>query len=196
MGIIKFTSSKLEYGFLGNMCGQWNNIPLKISFDGIDYTTSENLFQALRFEDNAMRRKIAKENGFRGKLVSKEFASQMTIKPRSLEDVQNMIMTILLKIEQHPFIIDELKKMEFDDNIIEDVSARIGDAKSSSLFWGAAYICDEFWIGRNVLGKIWTLIKKMIHSDAFREDCYANRVMTGVMAKRALELSTPFINNF
>lgn len=159
-----FTKAALPNGWMGNMCGQWKNTPLKVSFQGIDYHCSENLFQALRFDDISIRRKISKENGLRGKIVSKEYALQRNVEPLSWQDVRNMALCLAIKMEQNPIIVEELLQLDCDCEIIEDVSARIGDAKSTSLFWGSAFICGKFWVGKNVLGKLWGCMRHKLES--------------------------------
>ena len=54
-----------------------------------------------------------------------------------------------LKLQQHPSLLIELKKI--DGLIVEDVSKR---QRGNNLFWGAALKNGE-WIGENTLGKLW-----------------------------------------
>ena len=118
------------------------------------WKTSENLFQAMRFEDVGIQGLIRNENGFNGKKVAKRFADDMTVKPLSRQDILNMVKCIRLKIEQHPEIKDILIKSG-ETPIIEDVTYR---PDGSGMFWGAAHI-NQHWLGHNVLGVIWMYLR-------------------------------------
>lgn len=130
--IITFTKSNLPYGWMGNMAGSFEGKSLTIEYDNKIWKTSENLFQALRFEDIGIQGLIRKENGYNGKQVAKRFSADMSVRPLSRQDVRNMIKCVTLKVEQHP----ELKKMLIETGesiIIEDVTLRIG---GTGMFWG------------------------------------------------------------
>lgn len=146
MGTIAFTKSKLPYGWMGNMS------PYPIKFGEDTYRTTEALFQALRFSDNAIKALIREEKSPMGaKLAAKSRVSEMTVEQLSDKDVMNMRMCVKLKLEQHPNLATELLSTG-DDLIVEDVTNR-GD-KGSNLFWGAMLVEGE-WVGKNVLGNIW-----------------------------------------
>jgi predicted NAD-dependent protein-ADP-ribosyltransferase YbiA (DUF1768 family) len=164
--IITFTKSNLPYGWMGNMAGYFEGKPLTIEYENKLWKTSENLFQAMRFEDIGIQGLIRRENGFNGKKVAKRFKDDMTVKPLSRQDVLNMVKCVQLKVEQHP----ELKQMLIetgDKTIIEDVTYRIG---GTGMFWGSAKL-NQHWIGNNVLGVIWMYIRDDIQS---QESVYGN----------------------
>lgn len=160
MKVITFTSSKSYYGWMGNMSGYINKKPLTIEYEGKLWKTTENLFQALRFDDLGIQGLIRKENGFNGKKVAKRFTSDMSIKPLSRKDLENMLLCVRLKVNQHPEVYTLLKETG-DSYIIEDVTFRQG---GTGLFWGAAKL-NQHWIGHNALGKIWMHVRDTDHSD-------------------------------
>lgn len=150
---IAFTKTSLPYGWLGNMS------PHPVIYNDKEWRTTEALFQALRFSDENIQEAIRSEKSpMSAKLKAKSMADKMIIKQLSSEDVENMKLCIRLKIEQHPSLKNELI---FTDNlrIYEDVSNR-GDG-GSNLFWGAK-LYDGFWVGQNVLGKLWMELREQI----------------------------------
>lgn len=155
MKIIKFTKSNLPYGWMGNMAGFSNGKELSITYEDKLWKTSENLFQALRFNDVGIQGLIRRENGFNGKKVAKRFKQDMSIRPLFRQDVLNMIKVVRLKLEQHKFLLDELINIEDDVLIIEDVSSRMG---GTGLFWGSANVNNQ-WIGHNCLGYIYMYLR-------------------------------------
>jgi predicted NAD-dependent protein-ADP-ribosyltransferase YbiA (DUF1768 family) len=143
---INFTKSKLPYGWMGNMS------PYPVKFGEDTYRTTEALFQALRFSDNAIKALIREEKSPMGaKFVAKARVPEMTVEQLSDKDVLNMRMCVTLKLMQHPELITELLATG-DELIVEDVTNR-GD-KGSNLFWGAMLVDGE-WVGKNILGNIW-----------------------------------------
>lgn len=149
--IIPFTKTKLPFGWFGNMS------PFPIEFNGQRWLTSEALFQSLRFDDESIKESIRSQKSPMGaKLAAKGKSSLMVIDQLSEKDIQNMIMCIKLKVDQH----QELKQMLLDTDdsiIIEDVTSR--GKRGSNLFWGAMLIDGE-WVGENILGKIWMDIRE------------------------------------
>lgn len=152
--VISFTKTKLEHGWLGNMS------PYPLVFNGIEWRTSEALFQSLRFKDKAIQEAIRVEKSpMSAKFVMKANKEHITTEPHSVKDVRNMKMCLKLKIETYP----ELKKLLLDTGdlvIIEDVTKR-GDV-GGNLFWGAMLVenGDGFhWVGKNTLGKLWMEIR-------------------------------------
>ncbi len=144
---IAFTKTKLPFGWMGNMS------PYRIIYEGIEYLTSEALFQCLRFDDAGIKALIRREKSPMGaKMVAKTNKDKMVVKPLSDEDVANMRMVIDLKLEQHPELIHELVKTH-GVMIYEDVTAR--GVGGSNLFWGALLSPQGIWYGENVLGTIW-----------------------------------------
>ena len=151
MEVIRFTKVALPYGWLGNMS------PFPLEFGGKQWRTSEALFQALRFKDQAIQELIREEKSPMGaKFIMKAHKEHMTIEPHSKKDVMNMKMCLKLKLQQHPSLVEELINTG-DKIIIEDVTAR-GD-KGGNLFWGAMLVDGE-WVGENTLGKLWMDLRK------------------------------------
>ena len=151
MEVIGFTKVALPYGWLGNMS------PFPLEFGGKQWRTSEALFQALRFKDQAIQELIREEKSPMGaKFIMKAHKEHMTIEPHSKKDVMNMKMCLKLKLRQHPSLVEELINTG-DKIIIEDVTAR-GD-NGGNLFWGAMLVDGE-WVGDNTLGKLWMDLRK------------------------------------
>ena len=151
MEVIRFTKVALPYGWLGNMS------PFPLEFGGKQWRTSEALFQALRFKDQAIQELIREEKSPMGaKFIMKAHKEHLTIEPHSKKDVMNMKMCLKLKLQQHPSLVEELINTG-DKIIIEDVTAR-GD-RGGNLFWGAMLVDGE-WVGENTLGKLWMDLRK------------------------------------
>lgn len=167
MGLtIRFTKVRLPYGWMGNM-----------SNHGIKHTTqnqikfnvknSETLFQALRLpKGTSIRAKVLHEtNPMSAKKLAKRFISDFYVEQLSQDDILLMKYCVLLKCKSNPSLLEELFKLPDNVWIIEDVSKRIGDFKSSSLFWGAALMGQQenakpYWVGLNMLGEIWMDIRR------------------------------------
>jgi ribA/ribD-fused uncharacterized protein len=143
---ISFTKVALPFGWLGNMS------PFPVEYNGKVWRTTEALFQALRFEDEDIIEAIRLEKSPMGaKMKAKGNRSSMVVEQLSDKDIDNMIMCINLKLEQHPHLKDELLNTD-GFVIVEDVTSR---PRGSGLFWGAAKTEAGNWDGRNILGKIW-----------------------------------------
>ena len=120
----------------------------------------------------------------------------MCIEPMAEQDVCNMCYIVLLKIVQHPILLNELLNGtgEIIDNgyvnpfgedtlIIEDVSFRMG---GSGLFWGAAKIPNsEMWAGYNILGEIFMFLRNLINENPLND-----------LPSIALRLKSPETNGF
>lgn len=118
---VSFTKVKLEHGWLGNMA------PFPIQFDNKEWRTTEALFQALRFEDDAIRELIRGQRSPMGaKMIAKKYSEKMTVEPISEKDLQNMELVCRLKLEQHPELKDKLKATgeEFDCRRCDQSSQR------------------------------------------------------------------------
>jgi N-glycosidase YbiA len=147
---ITFTSVKLPHGWLGNMT------PFPIKHGGKSWRTTEALFQALRFNDEAIAEEIRAEHSpMAAKMIAKREKAKMVVVPQSEEDVANMAMVLRLKLEQHPELKQKLLDTG-DEIIVEDCSKRPG---GSGTFWGAV-LKDGEWVGENVLGKLWMRLRE------------------------------------
>lgn len=142
MQTIAFTKVALPYGWLSSMS------PYRIIYDNKMWRTTEALFQALRFSDDAIRELIrAQTSPMAAKLAAKARRTAMVVVPLSQQDLDNMRLVLRLKVEQHP----ELKEALLDTGdvvIIEDCSKRRASP------WGAQRR-DGSWVGDNWLGKLW-----------------------------------------
>lgn len=144
---IAFTKVSLPFGWLGNMA------PYAIRYHGVDWRTSEALFQAYRFgEGDPIREAIrAEKSPMAAKMVAKKNRDSMIIVPMSSEDLALMAMVLRLKIEAHPTLGKWLVETG-EAKIIENSSNR---QNTSGLFWGAAKQPDGSWVGENQLGRLW-----------------------------------------
>ena len=141
-----------EHGHFGNMS------PHPVTYQEVEWRTTEALFQALRFNDEANREAIRQEKSPMGaKMKAKSLRSRMlreeqeaAVMPLSEQDLDNMRLVLRLKIEQHP----EIKQALIDTGnelIVEDCTKR---QRGTGLFWGAALL-DDRWEGKNWLGRLW-----------------------------------------
>lgn len=152
---IAFTSVKKPYGWLGNMAA----FPLQ--YEGLTWRTPEALFQALRFEDPAVREDIrGKTSPMSAKFAAKAKRSRMVVAPMSGPDAANMEAVLRLKLRQHPDLRRQLLETG-DRPIIEDTSRR---PNRSGLYWGAA-LRDGRWVGENILGKIWMKLRDELRAE-------------------------------
>ena len=146
MEVIAFNRNKDPYGWLSNMS------PYPIIFGGLEYRTTEALFQALRFDDKKIQEAIRLEKSpMSAKQVINNNEKSLIIQKHSKEDLMNMKMCLKLKLDQHPNLKEELINTG-DAIIYEDVTSR-GD-KGGNLFWGAM-LKDGEWVGKNALGDLW-----------------------------------------
>lgn len=150
MDYIAFTKVSLPYGWLGNMS------PYPINYEGKTWRTTEALFQALRFSDESIREEIRNEKSpmgakLKAKSIMRSHPDKISVIPLSTKDLENMKMCLLLKIEQHPDLLEGLIKTG-NLKIYEDVTSR--GRRGSNLFWGALRENGK-WVGENHLGKMW-----------------------------------------
>lgn len=132
--------------------------PHPLEMFGKSWRTSEALFQAMRFTDEAPREEIRSKTSpmaakWTAKRWLKEHSHQCIVQPKSVQDLENMKFCLRAKIAQHP----ELKEMLLatdDAVLIEDESSRRGNRG----FWGAAYL-EQNWVGENHLGNLWMIIR-------------------------------------
>ena len=161
---IAFTKVKLPHGWLGNMA------PFPVLHDGKCWRTTEALFQALRFDDDAIKEKIRWNKSPMGcKMAAKREKARMVVVPQSEQDLANMEMVLRLKLDQHP----DLKQKLLDtgeETIIEDCSRR---PHGSGKFWGAV-LKDGQWIGENMLGKMWMRLREELKQSALQKEKSGN----------------------
>lgn len=148
--MLTFTKVALPYGWLGNMA------PYSINHDGKLWLTAEALFQALRFDDPAIKEAIREaKSPFQAKMIAKAHKEQMVVVERSEQDVDNMRLVLRLKVSQH----HELARQLLDtaaEVIVEDATSH---PSGSAKFWGQ--VCKEGeWVGENRLGRLWMEIRE------------------------------------
>lgn len=132
--------------------------PHPIFHEGKDWKTAEALFQALRFDDDAIREEIrAAVAPIGAKLIAKQNADKMVIDQRGEQDVENMRLCLKLKVEQNPEV-KELLLASGNDFIVEDTTKR------KDLFWGAKWD-NGGWVGHNKLGELWMELRKELNVD-------------------------------
>lgn len=171
MDIVAFKKVKGPFGWMSNMS------PHAVEHGGLTWRTTEALFQALRFDDEAVRMEIhAQKSPMAAKMVAKRYSDKMIIEQRGPVDMANMRMVLALKLGQHPSLLVELLGTE-DALIIEDCTNR---PHGSGLFWGAALVQGE-WHGENALGKLWMEIRGKKRILAYQNRCCDNedRTMDG-----------------
>jgi predicted NAD-dependent protein-ADP-ribosyltransferase YbiA (DUF1768 family) len=133
-------------GWMGNMSSH----PVRVQ--GVRYSTTEHLFQCMRFEDEGIRREIRESKSpMSSKMVMKKHTEKMVIIPRSEMDLNLMRSVLRIKMEFYPKLREELVKQNPDSIIIEDCTKRSG---VSSKFWGMKLTNGE-WVGENWLGRLW-----------------------------------------
>lgn len=126
-----------------------------------DWRTAEALFQALRFTDPEIQAKIqACKSPMSAKMVAKQHADRMVIKPRSPEDLALMERILAMKIARHPALERALLESG-DQEIVEDVSSRQNE---SGLFWGAVVENGVIVRGENHLGKLWMKLRRRLQA--------------------------------
>lgn len=150
MQVINFTKVKLPFGWLGNMAS------FAITWECQEWRSSEAVFQAMRFDDPAIREAIREEKSpMAAKIKAKANADKMTVTPLSDQDLKNMDTVLRLKLKQHPDLAMQLLKTG-DALIVEDVSGR--PSGGNHRFWGAALENGQ-WVGRNQLGTMWMALR-------------------------------------
>lgn len=146
-GFVSFRRNKDKFGAFGNM------YPTPIMFDGVEWRTTEALFQALRFSpSHPAREEIRNQpSPIIAKRVAKEQEGAMHIQQKSSKDLDNMLFVLILKAAQHNWVWHLLKSTG-TKLIIEDVGSR------KDRFWGAAFVNGK-WEGGNYLGECWMALK-------------------------------------
>jgi len=154
MSTISFTKVDLPYGWLGNMSRH------RVKYDEMWWETTEALFQALRFDDQAIREEIRKAKSpmtAKMKAKSKQHRALRRIEPASPADLENMRLVLRLKLKYHPKW-KEMLLATGDAVIIEDCSVR------SASPWGCQKKDGE-WVGENLLGKLWMELRDQLRRD-------------------------------
>ena len=146
--VSSFTKVSLPNGWMSNMSAY------PVTHNGVEYKTTEALFQALRFEKHPEVQKeiIEQKSPMQAKMVAKSYKHLLAEDGYQLlgqQDIDNMKLCIDLKLKQHPELAQRLIDT-LTNQIIENCSSRPQD---SGLFWGSAYQNNQ-WVGKNVLGHI------------------------------------------
>lgn len=170
---ISFTKVSLPYGWLGNMA------PYPVTYNNREYKTTEALFQSLRFINHPeiVDEICEQKSPMSAKMVAKKYVDvlqQDGYQMLGQQDIENMKLCLLLKMEQHPQLKEELLNTQ-NQVIIEDCSSR---PHGSGLFWGSAFKKEQgVWEGRNVLGVLWMeLREELINANAMKSNMVNEQV--------------------
>lgn len=146
-GFVSFRRNIDQFGAFGNMYAT------PIMFDGVEWRTTEALFQALRFSPSHPARDEIREqhSPIIAKRVARGQEGAMHIQLKSTKDLDNMLFVLVLKAAQHNWVWNLLKSTG-TKLIIEDVGIR------KDRFWGAAFV-NGSWEGENFLGECWMALK-------------------------------------
>lgn len=155
LNVIAFTKVSLPYGWLGNMA------PFPVVYAGKRYSTSEALFQCLRYEGlPEVQEKIrACLSPMGAKMQAKKYKQLIAGQVEMLgqDDVNRMLLCLRLKLAAYPRLQVELAATG-EKMIVEDVGRR---ASKSGVFWGAKWEETQGeWVGKNVLGSLWMQIRE------------------------------------
>jgi predicted NAD-dependent protein-ADP-ribosyltransferase YbiA (DUF1768 family) len=173
MQTISFTKVSLPYGWLGNMA------PFPVVHEGVEWRTTEALFQALRFAPGSPVREMIREqkSPMAAKMVAKKHASERVVTPLTDADLDLMRLVIRLKVEQHPRVREDLLSAG-DRLIVEDVTKRPG---GTGLFWGAA-LQGGAWEGGNALGLLWMELRDNLRRERGSEEESSDQVQEARVA--------------
>jgi N-glycosidase YbiA len=147
---IAFTKVKLPFGWMQNMAA------FSVTYKDHLFPTTEHLFQAMRFpfeSEHFLHLKTIK-SPMSAKFYAKGNAEHMTVLQTGTEDLDNMELCLMLKVQQHEELMNMLAETG-ERRLIEDVTSR---PHGSGKFWGAAREGDN-WVGYNVLGELWMKIR-------------------------------------
>lgn len=139
--VCAFMRSRERYGALSNMTG---GFPLIVN--GLDFQSSEGLFQALKFPHNSGRQRQIAEA--RSGMDAKKRAWDAGAKPMPGWDdirIAAMAQTLAEKLRQHP--------ARFGDALAETGNRPIVEKSYRDSFWGAQPRAAGL-IGCNVLGRL------------------------------------------
>lgn len=140
--------------------------PHPLTYNGVEFRTAEAMFQYVRFDGHPEVQKEILEQ------KSPMAAKMKARKNRALlnrgenwddhsSDLLLMKQCLLLKLEQHPELKQELIKTG-RDLILEDCTTH---DRESARYWGM--VCKKGqWIGENHLGKIWMDIRADLQNQA------------------------------
>jgi len=153
MEFVTIRKVREPYGILGNMSRH------PVMFDGVEWRTTEALFQAMRFaNDDPVREEIrAEKSPMSAKFKAKGNADRMVVEQLGEQDLANMRVCILLKYETHEDV-RECVASTVGKRIIEDCTNR---QRGTGLFWGAA-LRDGEWVGDNWLGVLWMELRDKV----------------------------------
>ena len=145
---------KEENGWLSCMAAY------SVKYNGLEFRTSEALFQWLRFQNHPdIQKEIHDAKSPMGaKMIARKHRVLLNRGENwdeSPSDISLMKQCLLLKLEQHPELKEKLIKTE-KAVIIEDCTTH---DRESARFWGMVYK-EGNWIGENVFGKIWMEIRE------------------------------------
>ena len=143
MKIIKFYKPKDDYGYMSNF--SWHSVEL----DGKKWTTSEHYFQAMKFTNEDLHKKI-RSTRFPGEAakIGRDRSNPLREDWESIKE-NVMMKVVLAKFTQHP----DLKK-----DLIETGDALLVENSPVDYYWG----CGKNGSGKNRLGQILMKIREYI----------------------------------
>ena len=143
--ILFFSRAKHELGYLVNM-----NSRYPVTFNRIEFHSSEHLYQSLRFTTLQDWLFI---NSCKNPMLAKQRAYQIINKTRLDWDeikVRVMYLTICLKVIQHS---------ELQEKLIATYPAILAEYSEKDHFWGCVNGNGKL-IGKNALGNLWMVVRK------------------------------------
>ncbi len=151
--IITITKVKEENGWMSCMSAH------PVELNGIKFRTAEAMFQYMRFEGHPEVQKeiFEQKSPMSAKMKARKNRTLLNRGEKWDEhssDLSLMKQCLMLKLDQHPELKDELIKTG-DAIIVEDCTTH---DRESARYWGMVKK-DGKWIGENHLGKIWMDIR-------------------------------------
>ena len=139
--VISFFKTNEEFGLLSNMKGKQ-----KILVNDICFSSSEAIYQALKFPDNEeIQLRIAYE---KSPIFAKRIASSNKQFIRGdWEIVKNNVMRLSLRIRT-------LQSQEFYDTLLSKKKKKIVEISRKDIYWGTITKANNLLSGKNVLGRL------------------------------------------
>lgn len=156
--VIFFTAVREPFGWLGNMS------PYPLTYKGLDFRTSEHLFQWLRFDEyphvqELIRNEKAPMGSKMRARVNRDLLQHGEHWDEHFKDFDRMRLCLQLKVEHHPNLLEMLRDTG-DMILIENCSNK---DRESARFWGAVYNEEtNAWEGANVLGELWMELRASV----------------------------------
>lgn len=143
------------FQFLKDTHGILHNFyPSILSVNGLDFQTSEAVYQALKFRNIVLQQDLASlKSPYDAKRLAREHSKQIDYFPWANYSVKAMLVTLWVKVLQDNAFKKHLLAM--DNRPIVEISSKDG-------FWGCCKGLDGSLSGYNVLGLLLTNLKLYI----------------------------------